>query len=144
MSHKTHIKSVRSGYPGVVLYMLDAIAELWDTRPEIQSSFTRDEWVRRYKNVCIQADRVEVTVSISGKVVAVALMAISDDVHVGPMLDVLNTHVVPGVRGTGVFRTLMRGINLVAKEANVPFIGLTKYKGRGVYEMRYIQVKHKE
>lgn len=102
--------------------------------PEMQTVPFKDAF-RRIAGAIEENDRVEITVTLNGRLAAFMVLVLEDDMHVGPCCTVQWAYVQPDHVGVGavMYRRAVR----IAKSLRVPWLAYTRRTGDGEYRLKY-------
>jgi len=110
----------------------------WETLPEAWCT-TYQEFYDRVVTGIEALDRMELVGYNGAELVAVAILVITDDIHVGPCVTVMWNFVKPGHRGK-LGRAAIRCAKALAQQHKVPMYCFTHRKGEGEYIKVYRRV----
>lgn len=84
--------------------------------------------------------RCEILAYHEGKLIGATSLAIADDLHVGPTLEVLATFIDLEHRQSSVIKGFLIASKSIAKSLGVKTLSVTKYQGPYKYSLRYIPI----
>lgn len=115
------------------------LRQAWAEFPELRYT-SEQEFRHRVRASIRELDRWELLVLAEGVPVAIAVLALDDDLHVGPCVTVQWQYILPDYRGLGITKTFMRVARNVTRQLGLTVLAFSHRLGDGQYKISYRRV----
>ncbi len=134
-------KSVRTTFRprGAPVSNPELFTTAWAECVELQCQ-DKAEWTSRTLHVLSSFDRYEVAAVVDGAVIGGVVVAVDEDIHVGPCVSVFAQYVLPEYRNRGASLACMRESVRLAKELGASVLAYTHRIGPWRYETIYRRI----